>query len=70
VSKQPLVVAQVRGTVPVCVCRVEDGDPRADGSDDGVERTLLVTGGIRRQAHAAKADAELVRVKPGGTSQV
>ena len=43
--------------------------PASSGGRDRRERALLVALGVRRQAHAAEADAQLRRVKPFRASQ-
>ena len=68
-GEQPLVVAELPFAVAVRPCGVEDRDAGLGGGGDRVERTLLVAVRVRREAHAAEADAELRGAKPSGRVQ-
>ena len=64
VREEPLVVAELVVAEAVGPRGVEDGDSRLHGRGDRREPARLVPLCIRRQPHAAEADAELGRSKP------
>ena len=61
---EPLVVAELVLAVSVRVGGVEHRDPGLGCRGDRVQRALLVAILVRREAHAAEADAQLAGTEP------
>ena len=63
-GEQPLVVPELGLVAPVGPGGVEDGDAAIDSRGDRLDGALLLSVGVGREPHAAKADPQLGGVEP------